>query len=159
MAEVSRNEAIEIARRTQRNLQYIKAEFDREGEDSPIHVVTQLVNSLLGMVVLPREQYLEVRNEATNLKSLAAQGWPEWNIAKWSVETKTLGQLSWHIRNAAAHGRITFSSDSRYLHEVKITVKDSGDQGVSINWHAEIRGDELYDLCMRFAEHVEETIG
>ena len=38
-------------------------------------------------------------------------------------------------------------------------MKDSGDQGVSINWHAEIRGDELYDFCMRFAEHVEETIG
>ena len=70
-----------------------------------------------------------------------------------------LGQLAWHIRNAAAHGRITFSSDSRYLHQVTITVEDSGDQGGSINWHAEIRGDKLYDFCMRFAEHVEETIG
>ena len=74
MDDVSRNEAIEIARRIQRNLEYIKAEFDRLGEDSKVHVVTQLVNSLLGMVVLPREQYLEVRNEATNWNSLIGQG-------------------------------------------------------------------------------------
>ena len=43
MAEVSRNAAIEIARRTEKNLQFIRAEFDRLGEDSPVHVVTQLV--------------------------------------------------------------------------------------------------------------------
>ena len=157
MDDVSRNEAIEIARRTQRNLEYIKAEFDRMGEDSKVHVVTQLVNSLLGMVVLPREQYLEVRNEATNWDSLIGQGWPKWDIAK--GEAETLGQLVRHIRNAATHGRITYSSDSRYLHQVTITVEDSGDQGKSINWHAEIRGDKLYDFCIRFAEHVDETIG
>ena len=153
---MSRNEAIEIARRTQRNLEYIKAEIDRLGEDSKVHVVTQLVNSLIGMVALPREQYLEVRNGATNWNSLIGQGWPAWDIGK--GEAETLGELVRHIRNAAAHGRITYSSDSRYLHQVTITVEDSGDQGKSINWHAEIRGDKLYDFCIRFAEHVDETI-
>ena len=157
MADVSRNAAIEIARRTQRNLEYIKAEFDHTGEDSTVHVVTQLVNSLLGMMILPREQYLEVRNEATNLGGLISQGWPEWTVSK--GEAETLGQLVWHIRNAAAHGRITYSSDSRYLDQVTITVEDSGDQGKSINWRAEIMGDKLYDFCMKFAVHVRETIG
>ena len=157
MLEVSRNDAIEIARRTERNLRYIKAEFDRVGEDSQIHVVTQLVNSLLGLVILPREQYLEVRNEATKLGSLVSQGWPKWNITK--GKANTLGQLSRRVRNASAHGRITFSSDSRYLHEVLITVQDSADKGKTINWSAEIRGDDLYDFCLKFATHVRETIG
>lgn len=74
MNDVSRNEAIEIARRTRKNLEFIKAEFDCLGRDSGVHVVTQLVNSLLGMVVLPREQYLEVRNEATTWNGLVGRG-------------------------------------------------------------------------------------
>ena len=157
MAEVSRNAAIEIARRTERNLRFIRTEFDRLGEDSPVHVVTQLVNSLLGMVILPREQYLELRNEATKLEELVSEGWPEWDITK--GKANTLGQLARHIRNAAAHGRITFSSDSRHLNEVIITVEDSGDFGKSINWRAQIAGDKLYDFCIKFAIHVRETIG
>ena len=154
---MSRNEAIEITRRTQRNLEFIKSEFDRMGEYSRVHPVTQLVNSLLGIVVLPREQYLEVRNDTTDWKGLIEQGWPEWDVIK--GEAKNLGQLLCHIRNAAAHGRITYSSDSRYLDQVTITVKDSKYRGKSINWHAEIKGDKLYDFCMRFAAYVGETIG
>ena len=157
MLAVSRNDAIEIARRTERNLRYIKAEFDRMGEDSPVHVVTQLVNSLLGLVILPREQYLELRNRSTKLRELTSQGWPEWKITK--GKANTLAQLIRHVRNAAAHGLITFSSDSRYLHEVLITVKDSADKGKSIYWGAEIKGDDLYDFCLKFAAHVRETIG
>ena len=87
MAEVSRNAAIEIARRTEKNLQFIRAEFDRLGEDSPVHVVTQLVNSLLGMVILPREQYLELRNEVTKLEQLVSEGWPEWDVTKGKANT------------------------------------------------------------------------
>ena len=157
MLAVSRNEAIEVARRTEINLRYIKDEFDREGEDSPVHVVTQLVNSLLGLVVLPREQYLELQNESTKLIDLVSEGWPEWNITK--GKANTLSQLTKHVRNAAAHGRISFSSDSRYLQEVLITVEDSPDQGKTINWSAKMRGDDLYEFCTRFAIHVRETIG
>ena len=156
MLEVSRNDAIEIARRTERNLEFVKAEFERAGEDPQVHVVTQLVNSLLGLVILPREQYLEVQNESTQLRRLVSQGWPKWNITKGQAET--LGQLAKHLRNAAAHGRITFSSDSRYLHEVMIRVADSADFGKSIYWRAEIAGDDLYDFCIKFARHVRETI-
>ena len=109
---------MEIARRTEKNLGFIKAEFDRMGEDSPVHVVTQLVNSLLGMVILPREQYLELLNEETDLGQLVSEGWPEWNVTKGKADT--LGQLARHIRNATAHGRLTFSSDSRYLHVMEL---------------------------------------
>ena len=157
MLEVSRNDAIEIARRTEKNLHFIKSEFDRGGEDSSVHVVTQLVNSLLGLVILPREQYLELRHESAKLGQLTSEGWPEWNITK--GKANTLAQLARHVRNAAAHGRIAFSSDSRFLHEVLITVEDSADEGKTINWRAEIRGDHLYEFCTRFAIHVRDTIG
>ena len=115
------------------------------------------MNSLLGLVILPREQYLELRNKSAQLKDLASQGWPDWNITKGN--SNTLAQLTRRVRNAAAHGRISFSSDSRYLHEVLITVEDSADKGRTINWSAEIRGDDLYEFCTRFAIHVRETIG
>ena len=53
---VTRGEAIEFAQRTRKNLEYVKGAFDA-GED--LQVVTQLVNSLLGIVVVPKEQYFE----------------------------------------------------------------------------------------------------
>ena len=77
-------------------------------------------------------------------------------MERYQGKTDTLGQLARHIRNAAAHGRITFSSDSRYLHEVVIAVEDSGDGGESINWRADINGDKLYEFCVKFAMHVRE---
>ena len=45
------------------------------------HQVTQLVLTLIGLIVLPREShYLEAAGDAT-LPALAAQGWPTWTIA------------------------------------------------------------------------------
>ena len=156
MAEVSRNDAIEIARRTEKNLRYIKAEFDSMGDDSEVHVITQLVNSLLGLVILPRESYFELHNDEAKLMDLISIGWPEWNITKGKADT--LEELTRHIRNAAAHGCIIFSSGSRRLDEVTITIEDSPNMGKSINWRATIKGDQLYEFCLKFAIHARDVI-
>ena len=51
MITVSRNDALGFAARTKQNLLMIEKAFEA-GED--VHVVTQLVVSLLGLVVYPR---------------------------------------------------------------------------------------------------------
>ena len=156
---VSRNDAIEIGRRTLKNLKYIKASFEREEKD--VHVVTHLVISLLGLVVLPREQYLEKSIWDAKLAELTNQGWPEWSIIldEDKRKTETLGELVRHIRNATAHGLITFSSDSRYLSEVVIKVADRESRNKAPYWRAEIGGKELYKFCLKFSEYIEGTIG
>ena len=54
---VSRNEALGIVQRTRKNLDYIMAASNGCERDE-VHVVTHLVNSLLGLVVLPWEKEL-----------------------------------------------------------------------------------------------------
>ena len=111
---VTRNEAIGFALRTRENLRYVKDAFDRGGE---VHVVTHLVNSLLGVVVVPKERYFEETFWSVSLEELTRRGWPEWCITldeptKSNSKTETLGDLIRHLRNAAAHGRFTFIGNS-----------------------------------------------
>ena len=148
MAEVIRNDPIIIARYTRDNLEHIKAEFDRRGERYQVHVVTQLFNSLLGMVVLLHERCPKVFENSPPVKEL---GWAQWTICKGTCGT--LGDLVRYVRNAAAHGRFSFSSDSRYMEDVTITVEDAP-KCKPINWRAEIRGDQLYEFCMELTAYV-----
>ena len=154
MNSVSRNDAIQIVRLTRKNLEYIRSARER-GED--VHEVTQLVTSLLGLVVLPKQQYWEEQSWKSKLDELTGQGWPKWDIQKGSADN--LGELIKHVRNAASHGRITFSSDSRELSKVELVLEDAKGENSPPYWRAEIRGDHLYSFCLRFAEHLEATIG
>ena len=160
---VTRNEAIGFALRTRENLRYVKDAFDRGGE---VHVVTHLVNSLLGVVVVPKERYFEETFWSVSLEELTRRGWPEWCIildepTKSSSKTETLGDLIRHLRNAAAHGRFTFigNADSRYLSEVGLRVEDAPPRVQSSNWRAEISGSDLYQFCFFLADYIDDSIG
>ena len=115
-----------IERRTMTNLDFVKEVFDRspDKETAPVHIVTQIVNSLLGLLILPYEKQWALYKDEAKLEELYAAGWPEWNLLLPKPgEPETLGKLAWHLRNAAAHGDYSFSSDSRDPLEVILTVK------------------------------------
>ena len=97
------------------------------------------------------------------MDELVKCGWLEWNITRDTADkkTKTLLDLTRHLRNAAAHGRFRFggNSDSRYLSEVVLIVEDKP-QGVrEPNWRAEIEGSKQYEFCVLLAHRMEESIG
>ena len=81
------------------------------------HQVTQLVLSLIGLIVLPRaNHYLEAAGDAT-LPSLAAQGWPSWTIVedlsrRPDGASDTLGDLLWHLRSTIASGQIRMTGEA-----------------------------------------------
>ena len=153
---------IGIAQRTRKNLEYIKSQVDSGNEE--VHLVTQLVNSLLGLIVVPQEKELADRTQQLKLQELEEKGWPEWDITKGKAKTQTLGRLIWRIRNATAHGRFIFSgpSDSPNLWEVILTVEDGPrpEKGKpwKATWRASIGGEALYGFCMLFSAHIEETV-
>lgn len=134
-----------IVERTLKNLKYIQ---DAHARCVDVHVVTHLVTSLLGLIVLPQQIGLEKCIKELKLEDLKCCGWPEWNITWRKDETENLGLLIYHIRNAAAHGHYKFSSECRHLSEVKITVQDKG------GWEAEIQADKLYKFCLQFVKRV-----
>ena len=152
-----RNDPMGIEGRTLKNLEFIKAEFDQSPADGRVHVVTQVVNSLLGLVILPYEKRYALHQDKKMLEELYAEDWPTWNITLPKPgEPKQLGKLIGHLRNAAAHGRYTFSSDSTCLSEVTITVEDRPDRKAPVNWQAEIRADELYKFCQCLYEYIKD---
>ena len=162
----SLNDALGFAQRTRKNLELVKMAHDIRDGNYDFHLVTHLMNSLLGLAVVPRVKHVEDEFWRASLQDLVARGWPEWNIpldkpGKGRSKTKTLGRLTTHLRNAAAHGRFQFTedADSRELHQVRVIVEDAPGTNRDVNWRAEISGQELYRFCIRLARYIEESLG
>lgn len=154
----SRNDAREFARRARQNLEFIE-DAARGRTDRDIHVVTQLTLSLLGMLVFPKEKLFLDEIDKTPLADLAKQGWPIWNITRdedSKKPTDTLGRLLDHVRNAVAHGRIIFTSDSPRIEEVALLVEDKyKSENPKPYWCAEIAARDLKDFCLRFLKLID----
>jgi hypothetical protein len=146
-----------FAIRTRKNLEHI-IEAQREGRDA--YVVTQLVNSLLGLVVFAWERELVDDLEPRQLDSLAEDEWPVWDVVpirdkEWDG---TLGRLVYHLRNAAAHGRISYSSDSRNIEEVMIQVVDCDPKHGAPTWEARIGAKGLLEFCLKFSKLIVDAM-
>jgi len=139
--------------RTRTNLELIEERYAR---DSKGHVVTQLVNSLLGIVVYPWEHQGLDHLKARQMSTIGLEGWPD-EIMKLG-EANTVEEFIHHMRNAVAHGRITFSSDSRDLEEVTLTFEDRKDRSKDIDWRVCIHGRHLRQFCTRWMDLIENTV-
>ena len=153
----TRNDVQEFGRRTRRNLEFIETAKQND-PDARVHVVTQLTLSLLGIVIFPYEKRAELKQAIFDktIAEIKSEGWLGWSIkldrppskkGRPPKLTTTLEDLLFHVRNAAAHGRLTFSTDSASVCEVAVTAED-------INWRAEIDASELRTFCFRFLEFV-----
>ncbi len=151
----SRNESLGFAHRTLKNLRRIeKARTD----DEDVHVVTQRVVSLLGVVVFPWAEGVEQNIKNRRLERLGQDGWPRWNI--FLGESETLGDLLRHLRNAIAHRRLRFTSDSPDPRDVSIEFTDEPkSKNAKPGWGAEISADDLELFLQKFMELVDNTIG
>jgi DNA-binding MarR family transcriptional regulator len=150
----SRNDVLGFAARTRENLDCIERTFKDKRSG---HVVTQLVSSLLGLVAFPHEKHLDAELKEIRLDRLAVEGWPRWEIRKGKCET--LGSLVRRLRNAVAHGRLRFSSDSRELGEVTIEVEDWHPHAREPHWRARIGAADLRAFCLRYVDLIEDTVG
>jgi hypothetical protein len=151
-----------------RNLELIRA--SRRPDCSGGHEVTQIINSLLGLVIFPFSEGPFGSNdvkEAANGESLEVwqkAGRQNWDISlancKCSKEkngrtVRSIRCLVYHVRNAAAHGRLRFSSDDRLPHAVTISAEDGPNkEPFNANWSAKIVGSDLFHFCEELAKIV-----
>jgi|SRR5579862_4632076 len=147
-----RNHPLGFAARTWKNLEFIENAFEA-GED--VHVVTQLVVSLLGLVVFPRERRFNMDALRVTLDDLEAGGWPSWSVEVGHV--KTLNDVVRHLRNSIAHGRIHFTSESRRLHEVVLIAEDVDPSTGRTVWKASMAGDDLRKFCRHLSALLEKS--
>jgi len=152
-----RNETEGFAKRTRRNLDFI---LSAQQQHEDVHVVTQVVLSLLGIVVFPFERIVKSWDRRWPLVDLEAKGWPRWTYLDGSEPPDDLSELRANLRHATAHSNISFSSDSRYLYEVTITFMNRRPQRLGGGtWKASIRGDGLLAFCQRYLELLENLVG
>jgi hypothetical protein len=97
----------DFARRTVQNLDHVQEQGLRG--NAGVFPVTQLWNSLLGLIVLPRERDMG-RIPSTPMTQLWSQGWPRLTTA--GTEHGTLHDFVTGLRNAVAHFNVEFIAGS-----------------------------------------------
>lgn len=138
--------------RTRRNLELTDA-LPRQG-DTPFFEVTQLINSLLGLIVLPRELMLDALPN-TPLDRLD-ESWPKLHLVD-GPEARgrpgDLRQLVKGLRNAVGHLNIDYKGDGTRITGVRL--KSAAHRSA---WAIDFDLKELRRFVERLAIEIERTL-
>lgn len=143
----------DFARRTLRNLDHVQGQA-ASGHDG-VYPVTQLWNSLLGLIVLPRERDLR-RIPKTPMPQLWAEGWPRFTTTP-EYEHRTLHDLVSDLRRSVAHFNVEFvPDDDREIRSVTMWTQGSDAAGRPVpgsrRWEGHIGVVDLDRLARSIAE-------
>lgn len=139
----------EFAERTRLNLDYIEQALDQGVE---VYETTQLVNSLLGLLVFPQQRFIDDIPE-TPLAELREAGWPDIQVSGDLSRHKNLNELMRYLRNAIAHFNIQFIADSsNNLHSMKIWNSFKGRK----TWETVLTFDEIRIIVYKFTNLIME---
>jgi HEPN pEK499 p136 len=164
---IDRNTIEGFAERTRKNLRFIVAAYD-EGQD--VHTVTQLINSLLGLIVYLCEYYGLERFDKLPLSTIYPDRCP-WDFSpiEGIVERRfappaSFGALLRHVRNGIAHRNIHFGSTSRDLRDVDVVLwgrRPKGDRGGNLveppHWCAKINAVDLEQFTEMLASKISNS--
>ena len=144
----------DFADRTRRNLEVIDGLTD--DPESDVFEVTQLINSMLGLLVFPREKFLD-RIPEIPLAELKERGWPHITTRPPFKPPRTLRKLVRYLRNSIAHFNIKFRSEKGEISG--ITVWNM--KGRKKDWEANLNLEELREFTLKFVELLrdEELVG
>ena len=136
----------DFAERTLKNLEFVEAAVN-ENADSEIFEVTQLVNSMLGLLVFPRERFFKQIPESP-LQELRANGWPIPKMKGSPPRAQNLRDLVSCRRHGIAHCNVEFISDGRNLTGLRIWNYPPGSR--TKDWEAELGLSELRKIARKF---------
>ena len=115
---------LDFAERTRKNLRTIE---DLQAKGGEADEVTQLVNSMLGLLVFPRERFID-QSPQTSLSDLEADGWPVPKVIGDFPQARDLRELIGDLRNAIAHFNIEFiGEEDRICQGVEYVAKQEDD--------------------------------
>ena len=146
----------DFAARTRKNLEFIEQQAGKP--DMEVYEVTQLVNSMLGLLVFPKESYCGLIPE-TPLAELVPKGWPPVQATPWIQASPdyrpclNLRQLVTTLRNGIAHYNIEFIADEQtyQITGLRIWNHYKGKK----TWEAELSLTDLKAITYRFLDLLE----
>jgi hypothetical protein len=145
----------DFARRTRKNLEVLD-QLHAEGRE--VYEVTQLVNSTLGLLVFPQQEYVD-QIPRTPLDELSRDGWPIPKVKGQFEQVRDLNQLIRYLRNAITHFNIKFIGDGQ--NEIEVLRVWNEDRGRK-TWEAVLSVSDLRGITERFIEFLldeDETEG
>jgi len=149
------NLVLDFAHRTRKNLEFIEAH--RGDADSQVYEFTQLINSLLGLLVFPKENFFRSIPE-TPLSELVAAGWPDIKPVQGCLKEDNLRQLVRTLRNGIAHFNLEFTTNAQNeLSGVRIwnTRWNDSTRKLESTWKAELTTEELKTIVYKFIAIIE----
>lgn len=144
---------VDFAKRTRANLEFIEC-----NKSSDVFEVTQLFNSMLGLLVFPQQSYMN-RIPETPLQDLVNSGWPTINVIKGSASFDNLRQLIRMLRNGVSHCNVEFIADNKnQLIGLKVWNHEGGKKQNPKNWEAELSIHDLRTIAFKFIELMESEV-
>jgi len=138
----------DFALRTQKNLHALR-NLQASDPKSEVYEVTQLINSMLGLLVFPQQRYV-ANIPKVPLSNLANQGWAVPKIVGDYPQVENLNQLVRFLRNAVAHFNLKFLSDSDgRIRGLEVWNKDARRQ---VTWKAELTVEDIEKISQKFIE-------
>lgn len=145
----------DFAERTRINLAHIDMSLS-EGEE--VYEVTQLVNSLLGLVVFPEQHYFNQIPEIP-LHELENQGWPSIKVVGEYPPAKDLREQMRYLRNSIAHFNLKFLTNERSeISGIRVWNKNTHLEGHPTIWKADIPLDDLRMLVNKFVDLILDEV-
>lgn len=144
----------DFANRTKKNLSLLR-DIQAESPDSDVYEVTQLINSMLGLLVFPHQSYVNTIPELP-LAQLRERGWPIPRIVGEYPQVKDLNQLIKYLRNAIAHFNVRFIVDDQreiiglQVWNIRERWLKGGKRNEEITWKAELSLAEIEIITDRF---------
>jgi hypothetical protein len=161
----ARNRSSGFAQRTLKNLDFVK----RRTEQCDVHLVTQVINSLLGLLVFPFGEeeafFKEFRHLSLSSVDLdvvrdalkATLPIPSLTVTKFG-RCKDVTGFFRRLRNAIAHKGIKFfgDPDSRFPAEVVVVLRDRRNKDAPYDWEISMTAQDLEELSRYIAERIIE---
>lgn len=113
--EYKEDQDIDFVERTKKIVE--QYENHKESHGLEHYDITLLMNSFVGLLVIPKEVCLKQLNKEKSLDSWSVK--PE-SLNKWEgTEKKTLGNVVRHLRNSVVHYRFKFNSEQGEITSVR----------------------------------------
>lgn len=139
----------DFVERTRVNLAHIENSLS-EGDE--VYEVTQLVNSLLGLLVFPEQRYFYQIPE-TPLNQLEKQGWPKIKVVGEYPPANDLREQMRYLRNSIAHFNLRFlTNEKSEISGIRVWNINPRKESRPKTWEAKISLDDLRKLVNKFVD-------
>jgi hypothetical protein len=144
----------DFGQRTRDNLKLIR-DARKEEPKRKVYEVTQLINSMLGLLIFPKANDLgQLRDKGKRVRDLRKEGWPIPEATRPYHQATTLNALITRLRNAVAHCNMDFHPDGKGdIARMTMWTKSDNGRGPK-NWEMEMTIEELDGIATRFIELV-----